>query len=246
MKRAKNALDKNSGGELLSPVKFSGFRTNTGSIVISTQSDGNGIGDGQTQFGYNVGNDSAPIFNHYLRGQGITNIDTSGGCDIREGLRVGRRVVPGDYGNFDSRYLKLSQNGSDIPNKSAFRAVLELGDAALRTVGNEYANIPSMGYFLASLGYNGWQQIPSQDGAGNLIIQWGTFGGFQSGTGATVKFPRPFPRRCVFAIPVAIVPWETKTTTMEPVYLAEKSAAYATFRKGGTVTIDGLYIALGY
>ncbi|KLU16591.1 MULTISPECIES: hypothetical protein [Xenorhabdus] len=42
---AKNALNKNDGGELLSPVKFSGFRKNAGSIVISTQSDGNDIGD---------------------------------------------------------------------------------------------------------------------------------------------------------------------------------------------------------
>ncbi|MEQ1976153.1 hypothetical protein ABLA76_09990 [Xenorhabdus sp. SGI240] len=90
MDLAKNALNKNDGGELLSPVKFSGFRKNTGSIVISTQSDGNDIGDAQTQLGYNTGSDSAPRFSHYLRGSGVTHIDTIGGCDVREGLRDGK------------------------------------------------------------------------------------------------------------------------------------------------------------
>ncbi|KLU16590.1 MULTISPECIES: gp53-like domain-containing protein [Xenorhabdus] len=215
-------LSKNDGGELLSPVRFSGFRKNTGSIAVSTHSDGNNFGDGQTQFGYNKGSQSRPEFHHYLRGRGVTAIDTLGGCDISAELRVGRQVVPRDYGNFDSRYLRLTQ----------------IGDAT--------GNVPSMAYFLASLGYNGWQQFPSQDGAGNLIIQWGAFGEFKSGESVQVQFTRPFPRYCVFAVPVAVVPYSTNTTTVEPVYLAEKTNTHATFRKGGTETLNGIYIALGY
>ncbi|MEQ1976152.1 hypothetical protein ABLA76_09985 [Xenorhabdus sp. SGI240] len=103
-----------------------------------------------------------------------------------------------------------------------------------------------MAYFLASLGYNGCQQFPSQDGAGNLIVQWGAFGEFKSGEGVQVQFTRPFPRYCVFAVPVAVVPYSTNTTTVEPVYLAEKTNTHATFRKGGTETLNGIYIALGY
>ncbi|RKE88655.1 hypothetical protein BDE27_3299 [Xenorhabdus ehlersii] len=87
----------------------------TGSIAISTQLDDNGVGDEQTQLGYNNGTSSNPVFNHYLRGRGITNIDTLGGCNIREGLRVGKQVQPGDYSNFDNRYLRFGLGETNLP-----------------------------------------------------------------------------------------------------------------------------------
>ncbi|WP_275390288.1 phage tail protein [Xenorhabdus bovienii] len=107
---AKNALNKNSGGEIQQPVTFYGTKNGTGAISVFTRSDDNNIGDALTYLGYNHGTPSKPEFSHYLRGQGITNIDTLGGCYVREGLQVGRQVVPGDYGNFDGRYIQLNTN----------------------------------------------------------------------------------------------------------------------------------------
>ncbi|WP_422646222.1 gp53-like domain-containing protein, partial [Xenorhabdus stockiae] len=107
---AKNALNKDIGGAVLKPVYFHGAHTNTGAVNVHTRSDGNNIGDSLTYLGYNHGTPSKPSFSHYLRGQGTTYIDTLNGCNIHEELRVGKRVVPADYGNFDGRYIQLNTN----------------------------------------------------------------------------------------------------------------------------------------
>nr|WP_244590475.1 hypothetical protein [Xenorhabdus stockiae] len=98
------------GGAVLKPVYFHGAHTNTGAVNVHTRSDGNNIGDSLTYLGYNHGTPSKPSFSHYLRGQGTTYIDTLNGCNIHEELRVGKRVVPADYGNFDGRYIQLNTN----------------------------------------------------------------------------------------------------------------------------------------
>ncbi|REF27467.1 tail collar domain [Xenorhabdus cabanillasii] len=107
---AKNALNKDIGGAVLQPVYFHGAQTNTGAINVFTRTDGNNIGDSLSYLGYNHGTPAKPSFSHYLRGQGTTNIDTLNGCYVREELRIGKRVVPADYGNFDDRYIQLNTN----------------------------------------------------------------------------------------------------------------------------------------
>ncbi|QXO77424.1 hypothetical protein JC794_03730 [Morganella morganii] len=214
-------LDKQSGGKILAPVSVSGRRVNNGIIVVDTMTDSNNVGDGQTQLGYNAGTEEKPIFNHYLRGTGSVFVDTLNGLSALGDIKSQKSIIPKDYTNFDNRYLQLSK------------------------LGDKTGQVPDMGLFLANLGYQGWQSLPSLDGGGNLIIQWGSFGQFKSGDGVTVNFQKPFPRYCVFAIAIT-VRQSTNPTTQEAAYLAEKSSTSARFTKGGTETSDGVWLALGY
>lgn len=214
-------LDKQSGGKILAPVSVSGRRANDGILVVDTMTDGNNVGDGQTQFGYNTGTEDKPVFNHYLRGAGSVFVDTLNGLSAIGDIKSQKSIIPKDYANFDNRFLQLSQ------------------------LGDREGQVPDMSLFAASLGFQGWQSLPSLDSVGNLIIQWGSFGQFKAGEGVTVTFRKPFPSHCVFAIAITVRP-STSTTTQEAAYLAEKSATSARFTKGGTETSDGVWLALGY
>lgn len=214
-------LDKQSGGKILAPVSVSGRRVNSGILVVDTMTDDNNVGDGQTQLGYNSGTEDKPVFNHYLRGAGSVFVDTVNGLAALGDIKSQKSIIPKDYTNFDNRFLQLSN------------------------LGDKTGQVPDMGLFLASLGFQGWQSLPSLDGSGNLILQWGSFGQFKSGEGVTVTFRKPFPSHCVFAI-ATTVRTATSPTTQEAAYLAEKSATSARFTKGGTETSDCVWLALGY
>lgn len=218
---ASRKLDKTDGGKILAPISVSGRRVNSGILVVDTMTDGNSVGDGQTQLGYNSGTEDKPVFNHYLRGSGSVFVDTGNGLTALGDIKSQKSIIPKDYTNFDSRFLQLSN------------------------LGDKTGQVPDMGLFLASLGFQGWQSLPSLDGSGNLILQWGSFGQFKAGEGVTVTFRKPFPSHCVFAIAITVRP-STSTTTQEAAYLAEKSATSARFTKGGTETSDGVWLALGY
>lgn len=111
-----------------------------------------------------------------------------GDSSTRDVGTVSGTVAAGD----DSRItgaMQKNQNGSDIPDKAAFRSNIELESAATRAVGNGASQIPDMSYFSAALSLNGWAKLPN-----GLIIQQG------SSTAATpsspdvlVDFPIPFP-----------------------------------------------------
>lgn len=214
-------LDKTDGGKILAPISVSGKRVNSGIIVTNTTTDGNNVGDGQTQLGYNSGTEDVPVFDHYLRGAGTTFIDSNKGLRVRKDIVSNGSITPTNYTNFDNRFLQLSK------------------------LGDKSGQVPDMSLFMASLGFQGWQSIPSLDGAGNLILQWGSFGQFKAGDGVTVTFRKPFPNQCVFAIAITVRP-STSATTQEAAYLAEKSSTSARFTKGGTETSDGVWLALGY
>lgn len=216
-----NKLDKTTGGKILAPVSVSGRRVNSGILVVDTMTDGNNVGDGQTQLGYNTGTEEIPVFSHFLRGAGTVFVDTLNGLTAQGVIKSLKTIEPKDYSNFDNRFLQLSK----------------LGDKA--------GQVPDMSLFQADLGYNGWQTFPTLDGGGNLIMQWGSFGQFKAGDGVIVNFKKPFPKYCVFAIAIT-VRLSTSATTQEAAYLAEKSAAFARFTKGGTETSDGVWLALGY
>lgn len=116
---------------------------NSAQILVKTSGDGNAIGDGQTHIGYNVGTTSAPIYNHYFRGKGSTNITTAAGCNITSNLSVGtvitakKTITPGDYSNFDARYVQgirvsttvtrnFTPGGGWSPNDSAFVTAISM------------------------------------------------------------------------------------------------------------------------
>lgn len=190
-------------------------------MVVDTTIDGNTVGDGQTQLGYNTGTEEIPVFSHFLRGAGTVFVDTLNGLTAQGVIKSLKTIEPKDYSNFDNRFLQLSK------------------------LGDKTGQVPDMSLFMASLGFQGWQSLPSLDGAGNLILQWGSFGQFKAGDGVTVNFRKPFPNQCVFAIAITVRP-STSATTQEAAYLAEKTAAFARFTKGGTETSDGVWLALGY
>ncbi|MBK4715541.1 MULTISPECIES: hypothetical protein [Tenebrionibacter/Tenebrionicola group] len=84
-------------------------------FTVKTITDSNSSGDGQTHIAYNSGTDTAPIYHHYFRGRGATNITTEAGCNVSTTLAVGttitakKTITPGDYANFDARYYTRTQ-----------------------------------------------------------------------------------------------------------------------------------------
>ncbi|CFR10267.1 bacteriophage tail fiber protein [Yersinia frederiksenii] len=108
--------------------------------------------------------------------------------------------VPLDKGNktqlltaLKKLFLRTSNNFSEIAAAgpaatAAARANLELGNAALKTVGNAAGNIPDMSFFTASNSTNGWQKLPS-----GLIIQWATSTGTNASGVANTTLPMQFP-----------------------------------------------------
>ncbi|WP_249039560.1 gp53-like domain-containing protein [Enterobacter ludwigii] len=82
-------------------------------------------------------------------------------------------------------------NGLVTKFTNALTANLSLGTASKRNVGNGANQIPDMNSFAGSLGFSGYQKLPT-----GLIIQWGAFNvNATSGAVGTsdVTFPIAFP-----------------------------------------------------
>ncbi|HHT5141165.1 TPA: tail fiber domain-containing protein [Enterobacter hormaechei] len=100
---------------------------NTALLQIDTSFDGNNSGgNGLTLIGYQDGNG---LVQHYFRGKGAVNIDSQGGLRVAQAISAGGAITPGNYSNFDSRYLNINQNqtttGQLILNGSAERLILD-------------------------------------------------------------------------------------------------------------------------
>lgn len=88
--------------------KVIGPGTNTALLQIDTSFDGNNTGgNGLTLIGYQDGNGAVQ---HYFRGKGAVNIDSQGGLRVAQAISAGGAVTPGNYSNFDARYLNMNQN----------------------------------------------------------------------------------------------------------------------------------------
>lgn len=94
--------------------------------------------------------------------------------------------------------LVKNKNGSDIPDKEAFRTNLGLKSAALRDVGVGANQIPDMNSFSAVLSIIGSEKAP-----GLAIKQWvgGGLGLLPAGGSRTITLPFPFPSGILIAIP---------------------------------------------
>lgn len=82
-------------------------------------------------------------------------------------------------------------NGLVTKFTNALTTNLSLGTASKRNVGNGTNQIPDMNNFASSLGFNGYQKLPS-----GLIIQWGAFNvnNTSGSVGTTdITFPIAFP-----------------------------------------------------
>lgn len=118
-----------------------------------------------------------------------TNITLNGPLMVQTATNSNHAVNLGQL----TSYLKTSNNLSEIAAAgpaatAAARANLELGNAALKTVGNAAGNIPDMSFFTASNSTNGWQKLPS-----GLIIQWATSTGTNASGVANTTLPMQFP-----------------------------------------------------
>lgn len=81
---------------------------NTALLQIDTSFDGNNSGgNGLTLIGYQDGNGAVQ---HYFRGKGAVNIDSQQGLRVAQAISSGGAITPGNYSNFDSRYLNMNQN----------------------------------------------------------------------------------------------------------------------------------------
>ncbi|MCY0805992.1 tail fiber domain-containing protein [Enterobacter cloacae complex sp. 2022EL-00747] len=100
---------------------------NTALLQIDTSFDGNNSGgNGLTLIGYQDGNG---LVQHYFRGRGAVNIDSQGGLRVAQAISAGGAITPGNYSNFDSRYLNINQNqtttGQLILNGGGERLILD-------------------------------------------------------------------------------------------------------------------------
>lgn len=100
---------------------------NTALLQIDTSfDDNNSGGNGLTLIGYQDGNG---LVQHYFRGRGAVNIDSQGGLRVAQAISAGGAITPGNYSNFDSRYLNINQNqtttGQLILNGGADRLILD-------------------------------------------------------------------------------------------------------------------------
>ena len=90
--------------------------------------------------------------------------------------------------------LKIANNLSEIAAAgpvaiATTRANLELGNAALKTVGNAAGNIPDMSFFTGLTSLSGWMKFPN-----GMIFQWMTSPGTNGTFGSTTAtLPIPFP-----------------------------------------------------
>ncbi|CFQ99025.1 hypothetical protein CBW58_05725 [Yersinia frederiksenii] len=96
--------------------------------------------------------------------------------------------------------LKIANNLSEIAAAgpaatAATRTNLELGNAALKTVGNAAGNIPDMSFFTASGSVSGYSKGPN-----GIIEQWAVSPLSVAGGVATVQLPVPFPTACLGAV----------------------------------------------
>ena len=81
---------------------------NTALLQVDTSFDGNNSGgNGLTLIGYQDGNG---LVQHYFRGKGAVNIDSQQGLRVAQAISAGGAVTPGNYSNFDARYLNINQN----------------------------------------------------------------------------------------------------------------------------------------
>lgn len=62
--------------------------TSTQAVIVHTQDDSNGSGDGQTHLGYY----SNGAYHHYFRGRGTTHVNTTGGLSVAENITVSKNV----------------------------------------------------------------------------------------------------------------------------------------------------------
>lgn len=91
-------------------------------------------------------------------------------------------------------FLRTSNNFSEIAAAgpaatAAARANLELGNAALKTVGNAAGNIPDMSFFTGVTSASGWMKFPN-----GMILQWLTSPGTDGTLGSTTAtLPIAFP-----------------------------------------------------
>ncbi|MDM7125547.1 gp53-like domain-containing protein [Klebsiella pneumoniae] len=98
--------------------------------------------------------------------------------------------------NPHDQYLMIANCLKEIADKgdAAIQKVLDnlrLGEAAKRGVGNGANQLPDMSNFAGSLGFNGYQKLPT-----GLIIQWGALNvnGTSGAVGTTdISFPIAFP-----------------------------------------------------
>ncbi len=112
-----------------------------------------------------------------------------------------------DWDGFFARLLNVagvSPNGNvdNGTTSQLFDAMIasvkaNLGNAALRTVGNSTNQIPDMSYFQSSISGNGWRMGP--DG---IIEQWGIVTFNSSTTTLVANLPRPFPTNILHAMAV--------------------------------------------
>ncbi|MEG0100325.1 MAG: phage tail protein [Hafnia sp.] len=106
-----------------------------------------------------------------------------GGAGVLNVGQGANTVAAGDDARITGAMQK-GQNGNDIPDKSAFRSNIGLGNAAVKNVGTSAGQLPDMSAFSSGAG---WAKQPN-----GLLIQWGINVAGPAGYPTTVSLPVPF------------------------------------------------------
>lgn len=107
------------------------------------------------------------------------------------GLEMEKDKLPFFNSNNSADITTLTKTGRDIIGKNTVdevRTLLQLGSAALKTIGTGANQVPDMNAFGVSKNETGYQYLP-----GGLILQWGKVGPTQAGQNTNVTFTITFP-----------------------------------------------------
>lgn len=107
------------------------------------------------------------------------------------GLEIEKDKLPFFNSNNSADITTLTKTGRDIIGKNTVdevRTLLQLGSAALKTIGTGANQVPDMNAFGVSKNETGYQYLP-----GGLILQWGRVGPTQAGQNTNVTFTITFP-----------------------------------------------------
>ena len=98
--------------------------------------------------------------------------------------------------------MQKSANGGDIQNVAAFRNALQLGSAALASMGTGKGQVLSASHFTFFAGGNGYLYIPclaTTDNPVKIMLQWGTIQ-TRGGEDTAYNLPYAFPTGGLWAM----------------------------------------------
>lgn len=153
-----------------------------------------GLATGANKLPYFTGNDTAAQTDLTSVGRDIIGKNTI--ADILTYLQLGETI------NKASGSMQKSANGSDIQNVAAFRNALQLGSAALASMGVGKNQVLSASDFSFFAGGNGYLYIPclaTTDNPVKIMLQWGTIQ-TRGGEDAVYNLPYAFPTSGLWAM----------------------------------------------